>query len=763
MNMNTGWKMYALEDEAVAKESFSPKNVAAFEGREVYENITVPVCFEEILRDKGVLGDPYFSTNCWEYAKFETHHQWYFKKFDCPFDKPVLRFEGIDTIAEIYVNGILVGKTDNMYTPFSFSLQGIAREKDNDLVVHILPCILEALKNDMTGVSAVSFKLPGTQLRKSIASMGWDILLRSPMGGIWQDVCLVNDDTCITDLYVHSELTPSGAAVYVEYETNVLGEDYELVIEGGCRDSVFTERVPLLRTDGKAYFFLRYPYLWNIRGYGEQNLYTVKAKLLCNGVVIHEKTVRHGIRKVELRRTSLIEENGCFEFHINGKKVFLLGTNYVPIEALKHIDKERMRKTLAMTVDTNCNAIRIWGGGVYECDEFYEFCDENGIFVWHDFMMACAIYSQSEAYAENLTREVTYQVKRLRNHPSLCLWAGDNECDNLYTLKQDENGNPLDPNKLNTLTRIVVPRALFALDTTRPYLPCSPYMDETGYLNKKRLAEEHLWGPRDYFRSDFYSKAECYFASETGYHGCSSPASLRKFLKAPWPIFDEEGRPTKEYLAHAVSVVDDYNSPYAYRIRLMSDQVETLFGKSFDNITDFAKASQISQAEADKYFIERFRIRRNEYGGILWWNMIDGWPQISDAVVDYSMDKKLAYYYIKTAQAPVSLMMDEDGNEVSLYLVCDVAQTATLSYNVIDAYTGEVACVGELTGKPYASVLVAKWARPEQKAFYIIRWTDENGQTHQNHFHTDIKGIDYEKYTAAAARYGLLVWEGFDE
>lgn len=761
--MNNSWKMYALEDEKVINTSFAPKTVAEFTGLDVYDDITVPVCFEEILRDHGVLGDPYFSTNNWKYTKFESHHQWYFKKFDCPYERPVLTFDGIDTLAEIYVNGVLVGKTDNMYIPFSFSLKGIAKERDNDLVVHILPAVVEVMRNDPPKTSAIPFKVPGGYLRKSAASLGWDILLRTPLGGIWREVHLENEKQGLTDLYVHSDLTVTGAAVHVEYETNLFGEGYELLLEGVCRDSSFSERVPVSYKEGKAYFFLRHPYLWNVRGYGEQNLYTVKATLYKDGEIVDQKTVRHGIRKVELRRTSLVEENGCFEFHINGKKVFLLGTNYVPIEALKHIDKERMQKALEMTYDCGCNAVRIWGGGIYECEEFYEFCDEKGIFIWHDFMMACIMYSQSDAFAENITREVIYQVKRLRNYSSICLWAGDNECDNVYTLHKDENGEPLNPNVVNKLTRVVVPRALFALDNTRPYLPCSPYMDEVGFRNKTRLAEEHIWGPRDYFRGDYYKNAPCYFASETGYHGCSSPRALRKFLKSPWPIFDEEGRPTKEYLCHAVSVVDDYQSPYAYRIRLMSDQVETLFGKNFDNITDFAKASQISQAEADKYFIERFRIARNEKGGIMLWNMIDGCPQVSDAIVDYSMDKKLAYYYVKTAQAPVSFMMDETDGDITLYLVSDVEQAPTLRYTVNDAYTGTVVLTGEVTGKPYVSIPVAKWKSPIEKAFYIIRWTDEKGDTHQNHFHTDIKGVDYDKYTEAAERYGLLVWEGFDE
>ncbi len=760
--MNTGWKMYALEDEKVVSLGFCPKTVTELEGKDVYTDITLPVCFEEILRDNGVLGDPYFSTNSWEYYRYETHHQWYFKRFDCALEKPVLTLEGVDTLAEVYVNGTLVGKTDNMYTPFSFRLENL-KSKDNELVIHLPPMVLATENMEEEGVGAVSFKRPGVFLRKSIASFGWDILLRTTLGGIWREIRLENDEERISDLYVHSELTYTGAAVYVDYEANVSGEEYEIAVEGVCRDSAFSERAPLSAQNGRFYFILRYPYLWNIRGYGEQNLYSVKATLYRNGKPVMEKSVRHGIRKVELRRTSLVEENGCFEFHINGKKVFLQGTNYVPIDALKHMDKERTLKTLEMTLDTGCNSIRIWGGGIYECEEFYEFCDENGIFIWHDFMMACARYSKSEAFRENLTREVTYQVKRLRNYSSICLWAGDNECDNLYTITNDENGKPYDPNTVNVLTRITVPKALFALDTTRPYLPCSPYMDEVGHLNKKSLSEEHLWGPRDYFRGEFYTSYNPYFASETGYHGCSSPRALRKFLKKPWPLFDEEGRPTKEYLAHAVSVIDDYKSPYAYRIRLMSDQVETLFGHNFDNLSDFAKASQISQAEADKYFIERFRIRRNERGGILWWNMIDGCPQVSDAIVDYSMDKKLAYHYIKNCQEPSAFMMEEENGKVRMFLVADEPEAFLASYTMTDAYTGEQILHGEVTSKPYTSILVDTWEAPREKAFYIIAWTDDKGRKHQHHYHTDIKGIDYARYIAAAEKYGLLHWEGFDE
>ena len=311
-------------------------------------------------------------------------------------------------------------------------------------------------------------------------------------------------------------------------------------------------------------------------------------------------------------------------------------------------------------------------------------------------------------------------------------------------------------------TKIKIKNVIDEYDKTRPYIPSSPYIDETAikYFGKIHTAEDHIWGPRDYFRSDYYRNANCYFASEIGYHGCSSPKALDKFLKTSYPIFKADGTPTSEYLAHASSIVNNMSSQYAYRIRLMSDQVETLFNKNFDNIVDFSKASQISQAEAMKYFIENFRIDRNRNGGIIWWNIMDGWPQISDSVIDYSFIKKLAYYYIKRSQNKTLLAFKEDNHDLKLYFINDLNSKISINFEVIDAINDEIVLKGTASCENYSSKEIFSFKNYLTQKYYILKWHFD-GNTFINHYVSNIKPISLELYSNTLEKYELLNFEGF--
>jgi beta-mannosidase len=246
-----------------------------------------------------------------------------------------------------------------------------------------------------------------------------------------------------------------------------------------------------------------------------------------DGVLCDEKDIRFGVRSVELIRTSTTDENGNgeFLFKINGKKIFCLGTNWVPLDAFHSRDLERLAPALEMIDDIGCNMIRCWGGNVYENDAFYEYCDEHGIMIWQDFGMGCGVYPQDACFAEKLRVEAVAVIKRLRQHASLILWAGDNEVD-VFSASDGFRRNP----NHNILTRQILPQALRENDLVRPYLPSSPYVDEEAFQTRKPTSEEHLWGPRDYFKGNYYGTSKCHFASETGYHGCPSPKSLEKFI-----------------------------------------------------------------------------------------------------------------------------------------------------------------------------------------------------------------------------------------
>ncbi len=287
---------------------------------------------------------------------------------------------------------------------------------------------------------------------------------------------------------------------------------------------------------------------------------------------------------------------------------------------------------------------------------------------------------------------------------------------------------------------------------------------EDVYLGKGIAPEEHLWGPRDYFKGDFYKNTFCHFASETGYHAFNSPESLKCFLKNPEKIFEEDGTATDEYLVHAASMETDGNAQYAYRIRLAYDQVVTLFGKPEEEFDDFVRQSQISQAEAKKYFIEKFRVNKWKRTGIIWWNLLDGWPQVSDAIVDYYYVRKLAYHYIKRSQEPVCFMFDEPVNGKNRLMAAnDLPKDIDVKYTVkrIGADADETLLSGQtvLGADSTAEVNFISIAEGE-KEFYLIEWQYE-GKDCKNHYFTNIIDIDYQKYMYALKKCKMDEFEGF--
>ncbi len=722
---------------------------------------TVPGSAEQDLMKAGILPDLYYSVNTLDAKKTENLHYWYFTEFETDSADIFLQFEGIDTIADIYINGKKVQETDNMFMSWDvYADYCIGR---NEVVVHIKPPCIEAKKYTLPVSSyAAKYNYQSLYVRKAAHMYGWDIMPRIVSAGIWKSVKIMHEKKdCIKEVYfvtnkIDYETKQAKMGFYIN--ADVSGDfitDYSVKVRGNSKNSSFEFERELWHNSDSMQFTIDDAELWWPKNYGEAHLYDTTVELYYKKNLCDTYRLNIGVRTVELKISEMDAKSGEFCFEINGRKIFVLGTNWVPLDAFHSNDAKRLDKALDMLDDIGCNAVRCWGGNVYESDEFFDFCDKKGIIVWQDFAMGCAVYPQENRFAEMLEKEAVYQIKRLRNHASLVLWAGDNECDIAYSW----NGFERDPN-VNILTRNVLKQAVITHDYSRPYLPSSPYLSELTYKNSLPMPEDHLWGPRDYFKGEFYKNSVCHFASETGYHGFNSPESLKKFLENPEKIFEENGAPTDEYLVHAASMETDENAPYGYRIRLAYTQVETLFGKAEKNFDDFVKQSQISQAEAKKYFIEKFRIGKWYRTGIIWWNLLDGWPQVSDAVVDYYFTKKLAYSYIKRSQQPVCLMFDEpENNMIELVGVNDLQEDKELSYTVTDVTEGKEVMSGKARLCADASTRIDKMLM-EKKRFYLIKW-EIDGKEYKNHYYSDLIGTDYKKYSSDLQKCGFDEYEGF--
>ena len=766
----------------------------------------VPGNFELDLERAGLLPDLFLGTNTLLCQQYENRHLWYVKEFTLdkiPEGDVYLRFDGIDTFAHIGLNNIWVGECDNMLVEHEYPVYDFMLKKGkNQITIHIYPTVIKAREYEENALAVgLPYNEDSLHVRKAPYMFGWDIMPRTVSGGLWRGVSLIEKPKHrIEDFYLGvAQMNSNDGWAQFSGQIRIHTEDdlllgYEAVVSGNCGDSHFEETVRFLGTTRNFSFSNTDTKFWWPRGEGEQNLYDIEVKLYHNGELCDTYKTRTGFRQIELVRTSIVDENGNgkFEFLINGKKVFIMGTNWVPLDAFPSQNEKRVIKALEMVEDIGCNMIRLWGGNIYESDTFYNWCDEHGIMLWHDFIMGCAYYPQYEEFCNKLRNEAIVAVKRLRDHASIVLWAGDNECDVFYTYAL-KNGKRLDPNT-NILTRKVLPEVLRIYDDFRPYLPSSPYVDETSFalIDKCRPAEDHLWGPRNYFKSDYYKNATALFASETGFHGCPSVESIKKFITPEklWPIILPNGRPNEDYIVHAASMETKHIGKYEYRIALMLRQVavlfsdmpdgntgrataeesvdyfermKTLFGDGEQALEGIAKASQIFQAEAFKYMIERFRIRKATHGGLIWWNLLDGWPQISDAVVDYYFTKKLAYDFIKNSQQPLCLMFDEpdEENKLNLFVANEIPQDKTFSYKVTRINDNVVVCSGEATVNASGILqLDGVTVDPDKKEMFLIEW-EYDGNTGYNHFVNNIRGIDFNTYIDFLNKTKIGHFEGF--
>ena len=753
------WTMSYIHDDCVQKE-LTTFSLVLQAGGAAYP-AEVPGNFELDLVRAGVLPDPFQGEAILQLQEFEDCHVFYKGTFQWGEETAKLVLEGVDTIADLYINGQWAGFCENMLIAHEFSLANL-QEGENELFVHIRPVCLEARRYGIPmGATALRYNFESLTVRKAPHTFGWDITPRAVSAGLWRDVYIEKEKSRrIEESYIMvRSLDPASREVQASLRYSVdigrdKSRDFSLTLEGRCGDSRFTvTETALWFTSGVIHFTVPDCRIWYPRGRGEQNLYTVILTLRRGDEIVDTAEYRYGFRTAELRNSEILDESGKgeFQFYINHEPVFLLGTNWVPADVFHSRDKARIPGILQLVAEEGCNAIRCWGGNVYEDDVFYELCDEYGFIVWQDFTLACGTYPQDERLQSLLREEATAVVKRLRNHPCLCLWAGDNECDVMIEPLRNPEGN--------LLTRKVLPEVLYSHDGTRPYLPSSPYVSDLAYRTGKirTTSEQHIWGPRDYFKGDFYRGANPCFASEVGYHGCPSPDSVAKFIDADslWP--PEQNR---QWLVHSASP-ELMEGAYTYRIGLMTDQIRYLFGAKPANLDEYAAMSQISQAEADKFFIEKFRIAKGHTSGIILWNIMDNWPQFSDAVVDYYFRRKIAFWYIQASQQQVCLMMDDKDGVLTLYGVNDLRTPVQATYSVEDALTHETALQGKVELSGDSSAELARMEQPEDHRFYLIRWS--YGETAGcNHYLSFRPPVSFEWYIRCLREAKLYSFEGFD-
>lgn len=740
------WRLHYAPEHAGGATAENVKEHPAY----THIRAAVPGNVELSLHEAGKAPDPFFGANLYEYRPYEFYEWWYTRDFDAPPELlqkgAELCLDGVDTFGEIYVNGELAGETGDMMLEYRFDITRFLRPGPNEIAVKLRSAVNEARKKDYpVAVIGAERADEMVYVRKPGHMYGWDIAPRFVSAGLWRSVYIRPKRTEYwKEVYMttlSADRTLARVLLKFRFATDdPMLEGFAVRVRGQCGDSVFDETRPVKFCSDGMTFQVEDPKLWWPKDYGDAALYDTRVELLHHGETVDTWALSLGIRVFEVRTNFVPGDDGEFKILANGVPILCKGANWVPLDAFHSRDAGRYEQALALFRETGCNIVRCWGGNVYEDHAFFDICDRSGIMVWQDFSMACAVYPQTDEFARVIEKEAAAVVKKLRNHPSLLLWSGDNEVDAVY----ESLGYRLPHVRNNRLTREVLPRVTAAHDPFRFFLPSSPYipLNISGDLN---VPEQHNWGPRDYFKGDFYRHSSAHFISEIGYHGCPAVSSLKKFIPEQdlWPIKNDSWDAHNTEYAKYVIKDRGYD-----RNQLMVDQVRDMFGVECRSLPQLAMLSQISQAEAKKFFIELTRLKKWRRTGIIWWNMLDCWPQISDAVVDYYFHKKLAFYYITRVQKPVCMICAEPENwRHGIWLCNDSNESHTVGYTVRDGETGETLLSGRTFSPANENVQAGQFkAFSGVQRLIVMEWTLENGEKGANHYITGYPAFDPERY-----------------
>lgn len=566
-------------------------------------------------------------------------------------DRVYLCCDGLDTIAEITVNGFEVASTDNMHRRYAFDVKSLLQQGEN--TVHVLfhspiKYIEERqIANPLWGTGDAMRGFP--HIRKAHCMFGWDWAPPIPDMGIWRDIYLLGfNQARFTDTAVIQHHTSNRVALTVRVDTerwtsDILDVEVRITPPGGGEPFTKSEFASTDRT--QVLFYIKNPQLWCPNGMGSQPLYQVEIYLKQQEEVLDYRKMRVGLRTLAVRQEE--DEYGrSFAFEVNGIPFFAMGADYIPEDSiLPRCNKERTRRLLQDCVGAHFNCLRVWGGGHYPPDYFYDLCDELGIVIWQDMMFACAVYDMNPAFTENIREEAIDNIRRIRHHASLGLWCGNNEMETAW-----ENwGFPGTP-KLRTdyvkQFEVLLPEVAGKEDPGTFYWPSSPSSGGGFDLpNDESRGDVHDWQVWHGLQSfTTYRDHGFRFVSEFGFQSFPDLKTVTSFtLPADRNMLSEVME------SHQKS--DNAHGKMLYYISGM-----------FQYPKDFASllyASQLMQAEAVRYGVEHWRRNRGRCMGALYWQLNDCWPGISWSGIDYYGRWKALHYAAKRFFNPVLLSAED--------------------------------------------------------------------------------------------------------
>lgn len=654
---------------------------------------TVPGCNYTDLMANGKLEDPFIGMNE-KKALWVAERNWeYTHEFTLPAKmaaskKIVLECDMLDTLAEVYVNDRLLGKPDNAHVNWVYDITDIVCKLTNKIRIKLLSPVeyiedrqeKDAMPGNMNGITGTP------HIRKPQCHMGWDWGPTLPLSGILRGIRLrCYDVESIKELKITQDHSDGNVTVKADLITNKNNADndkiqrrFTLIAPNGDK------QIQTIEADNTE-FIITEPELWqpcDISDKTIQPLYTILVELVKDGNVIDECVKRIGLRTILLDRKA-DEYGNNFRFIVNGVPIFAKGANWIPNDSfINRFDTKKLRYMLTAVQRANMNMIRVWGGGYYESDEFYDLCDEMGILVWQDFCFACAPYPfYNDEFLNNVKNEIEYNVKRLRHHASLALWCGNNEIEQM-------TAGWMTKRKLieweNKFFYGILGSELRKYDTVTEFIEGSPgsglgFMKKT---NSDNYGDTHLWAvwhglqPLNYYRKRFTR-----FCSEFGLESLCDMKTIESFAEPK-----DYSLKSDIFMAHQ---------------KCSSGNSKMLFYMSTKyhipaNFQDIVYLSQLIQLECVKDATEHWRRNRGRCNGSLYWQLNDCWPVTSWSSIDYKGRYKALQYGARHFNAPISVSLEDKNGKVNIFVINDYAAPfkGVINYRV-ESFAGETVDKGK--------------------------------------------------------------------
>lgn len=655
-------------------------------GDTLWSDAKVPGTVHQDLLNHNRIPNPFYGMNE-EAVQWVENEDWMYRtsfvvdEQQLSRDAAVLEMDGLDTYADVFLNGALILRSDNMFVGHKIEVKPVLRKGVNQLLVRFRSPVKEVLPQLQTN----GFDYPASNdhspwrtsvyTRKAPYSYGWDWGIRLATCGIWRPVRLVFSDVArIEDYYVCQDaVTQAKADVDNRLEINnvtsntvsaLLKVDYhysdsdtkEIKKQIELRPGANTVSLPVS---------IENPHLWMPNGWGEPSLYKFTASLSVDGVEIAKQERNVGLRTVRVVMDD--DEHGkSFYFVVNGKPMFAKGANFIPDDALlPNVTQERYKRIFEDVKAANMNMLRVWGGGIYEDNEFYDEADRNGILIWQDFMFACSSYPHDPLFVGRVEAEAEYNIKRLRGHASLAMWCGNNEIYEAmrywgWQRKYSAEAFAEMERGYNVLFRELLPKMVERLDGTRFYMHSSPYEANWGRPNSWKTGDSHNWGtwhgrkPFESFDTDVPR-----FMSEYGFQAFPEMKTIRTFA-------EEKDFELESPVMNAHQKADIGNA--------LIRQTMRLYYRVPEKFEDLVYVGLVLQGQGIRHGIEAHRRNRPYCMGSLFWQLNDSWPVVSWSGIDYYGNWKALMYQSKRAFAPILINAIKEGDDLCVYLVSDELQ-----------------------------------------------------------------------------------------